>query len=108
MEADETVAVGGVDGLDLGGEQPVPEGELHALARFFAGAGQALPQASAFIVQQDDLDRGGAPLGQPHQPRGDDAGIVQHQAVTRPEVFGQVAEMPVADRARLPVGDHQP
>lgn len=107
MKTDQTVAVR-LHLFDRRGQQAVAKGQFDALARLAPRAGQAFPQAVAFIRQQQHLDRRGAAYGMTHQARRNHAGIVEYHAVARLHILRQITEMAVRYRAVRPVKHHEP
>ena len=108
VEAHQPVAPGHLR-LHRGGEAaPVPKDHLGPGLQLPPRAHQALPQAVPLVGEEEDLT-GPAP-GQPvaDEPGGEHPGVVQHQAVPRPEELGQVIEVVVGDGPGLLVQGQQP
>ena len=96
VEAHQTVPAGCLR-LHRGGEASLAEGHLGPRLQLPARADQALPESVPLVGQQQHLT--GASPGEPvaDQPGWQDPGVVQHQAVPRPQQLGQLIKVPVGD-----------
>ena len=105
MELHDAVAALG-DLLHGGPQLSVAEDQLGSGLCFSARAAETLPSARAQIAQQHQLHTAAAAAAA-EEPRREDARIVDHQAVARAEVRGQVVKMPVLDPSRVLVQNEQ-
>ena len=92
--------------LHGGGELAIPEYHLSPRLQLPPRTDQTLPQVAALIDKEKYFT---GPSGRPvaDEPGGEHPGVVEHQAVPRPEEAGQVVKMVVADGPTLPVQSEQ-
>ena len=108
LEPDQAIAVG-LDLLHHGGEPPVAKGDGRPLPQPAAGIDDAVPQITLHIFQQKDLHRGRAgPRFLAIEPGREHPGVVDDQAVSRPEMLWQIIKMLVPHRASASVQGHEP
>ena len=73
--------------------------------------GEGAPAIIRLALVQHDLDagRGLAAIAPPPEPRGNDAGIVQHQGIARPQQLDEVTDAAILERlGRVGADDEQP
>ena len=82
---------------NLGSQLAVAKGELRAFAHFLAGPHQTFPRLVAPVDQQQHLARAAARQTLAQQPCRKHAGIIEDQAVPRPQKIRQLIKMMVLD-----------
>ena len=93
--------------LNGGGQLSVAEDDLGARTKLAPGANQALPLVVALVSEQQNLaDTAGGAVAD--EASGEDAGVIQHQTVSRTEKFGQVIEVVVAGLTGLFIQSEKP
>ena len=90
------------------GQLVVTERQLGSGVRFSAGLCETFPDAVALVAQQQHLDRAHRRHTVSEKPCRQHARIVQHQRVSRLQIFRQIIKMPVLDFARVLAQNHQP
>ncbi len=91
---------------DLSSEQSIAKADNRPFPRLFAGLHERFPHIVFAASEQEHLDRCTCPGFYPHEPGGDDFGIVQHQTVPLMQIFHNVGEHPVLNRSSLFI-EHQ-
>ena len=93
---------------DLCCQLAIAEGDLGAGAQLLPRPHQTLPHVAAAVDEQQYLAHAAPRHAMTQQPRRQDAGIVQNQAVAGPQVLRQVKEVPVLCGTGLLIQHQQP
>ena len=92
---------------DLAGQEPVPENTAGSGLQPAAGADQGFPLGGAEAPEEQDFHRDAGILLDAEQARGNHAGLINDQRVSRIQVIDNVKEMPVFYGAILPAVNQQ-
>ena len=69
---------------DFAGQEAAAKDNALADPRLFARLDERLPDVAGLAAQKQHLHGAAGPLSLTHEPRRDDLGVVDHQAVLRP------------------------